>query len=492
MNNVPQFVSALICALLATAASASPPPPAADVCGEVTQTAEAERPSTAAMVRLAKDWIDKINSPDDAAYIRFVKERGPVLLDGPERWLELRGFLRGIQLCGVKSAQPDAVDLWVFDPNADSYFTLSFKSGPTDADNPAFEGIWSTPEVPPGAAKPAKLALPALIEAIHARAASRTADDQFSGAILVARSGRVLFQRAYGLADREHRKPTKLDTQFRFGSMGKMFTAVAIMQLAEKGKIDLDAPIGRYLPGYPNRDIATKVTVAHLLSHTGGTGDIFGPDFDLHKGSLRSTKDYVDLYGSRTPEFAPGSRQSYSNYGFILMGRIVEQVSALHYDEYIKRNIFRPVGMASTGNRPESEVLPRRAIGYMGSGARLKRADDLLPLNGTAAGGGYSTVGDFNRFVQGLTSHRLLSKDTLKKLMDGGVKTTDGEFAAFDFGGTMPDAGRFFGHGGGFPGISGSLQHFLNSGVTMIVLANRDPGTAESIASFAARRLPAR
>ena len=489
MNKVARLTAALILASIAAAAAASPP--AADVCGEVTPTDALQMPSTAAVVRLAKDWVDTINSADDAAYVRFVEERGPVLLDGPERWLELRDFLRGMKLCGVKSAEADAVELWVFDPNFDSYGIWRFKPGATEADKTEFVGGSFTDTVPPGAVRPARLALPALIEAIETRAASRAAKDQFSGAILLAQNGRILFQKAYGLADRARRKPNRLDTQFRFGSMGKMFTAVAIMQLVEKGKIDLEAPIGRYLINYPNQDIATQVTVANLLSHTGGTGDIFGPDFDRRKASLRSTKDYVDLYGSRAPEFVPGSRQSYSNYGFILLGRIVEQVSGLRYDDYIQRNIFKPVGMASTGNRPESEVLPHRAVTYTGSGARLKSADDTLPLNGTAAGGGYATIGDFNRFVRGLTSHRLLRRQTLQKLIDGGVKAADGQFAGFDFGGTMADAGRFIGHGGGAPGMSGSLQHFLNSGVTVIVLANRDPGAAESIAMFAAHRLPA-
>jgi CubicO group peptidase (beta-lactamase class C family) len=396
-----------------------------------------------------------------------------------------------MELCGVKSAKADAVELWVFDPNLDSYGVWRFKPGATAADKTQFMGGSFTDEAPPGAVRPAKLALPALVEAIEARAANRASKDQFSGTILLAQNGRVLFQKAYGLADRERRKPNTVDTQFRFGSMGKMFTAVAIMQLVESGKIDLEAPIGRYLTGYPNPDVATKVTVAHLLSHTGGTGDIFGPDFERQKASLRSTKDYIDLYGSRAPEFTPGSRQSYSNFGFILLGRIVEQVSGLSYDEYIQRNIFTPVGMASTGNRPESEVLPRRAVSYTGSGAKLKSAEDTHPLNGTAAGGGYSTVGDFNRFVAGLTSHRLLRRATLQQLIDGGVKTADGQFAGYDFGETVPDAGRWIGHGGGAPGMSGLLQHFLTSGVTLIVLANRDPPTAESIAMFAARRLPA-
>jgi CubicO group peptidase (beta-lactamase class C family) len=489
MNKVAGLTAALISASIAMPAAASPP--AADLCGEVTPTVGAQQPSTAAVVRLVGDWVDTINSADDAAYVRFVQERGPVLLGGPEQWLELRDFLRGMKLCGVKSAEAGAVELWVFDPNFDSYGTWRFKPGATEADKTAFMGGSHTDEAPPGAARPAKLALPALIEAVEARAASRTAEDRFSGAILLARNGRVMFEKAYGLADRARHRPNRPDTQFRFGSMGKMFTAVAIMQLVERGKIDLEAPIGRYLADYPNRDVATKVTVANLLSHTGGTGDIFGPDFDRRKASLRSTKDYVDLYGGRAPGFVPGSRQSYSNYGFILLGRIVEQVSGLSYDDYIQRNIFKPVGMASTGNRPESENLPRRAVSYMGSGARLKSADATLPLNGTAAGGGYSTVGDFNRFVLGLTSHRLLRRETLQKLIDGGVKMADGQFAGFDFGGTAGDAGRFIGHGGGAPGMSGSLQHFLKSGVTVIVLANRNPGTAESIAMFAARRLPA-
>jgi CubicO group peptidase (beta-lactamase class C family) len=488
MKKVARFTSALIGASIATAAASSPATP---VCGEAAPADASQLPSTAAVVRLAKDWVDKINSTDDAAYVRFVEERGPVLLGGPERWLELRDFLRGMELCRVKSVTADSVEMWVFDPNLDSHGVWRFKPGATEADKTQFIGGSYTDELPPGAVRPAKLALPALIEAIEARAASRAEKDQFSGTILLAQNGRVRFQKAYGLADRERSKPNRLDTQFRFGSMGKMFTAVAILQLAEKGRIDLEAPVGRYLPGYPNQDIAGKVTVANLLSHTGGTGNIFGPDFDRSKASLRSTKDYVDLYGDRAPEFAPGSRQSYSNYGFILLGRIVEQVSGLSYDDYIHQNIFKPAGMASTGNRPESEVLPRRAVSYMGSGARLKSAQDTLPLNGTAAGGGYSTVGDFNRFVRGLTSHRLLRRETLRKLIEGGVKMADGQFAGFDFGETMPDAGRFVGHGGGAPGMSGMLQHFLDSGVTVIVLANRDPPAAECITMFAAHRLPA-
>jgi Beta-lactamase len=121
--------------------------------------------------------------------------------------------------------------------------------------------------------------------------------DRFSGAVLVAKEGEVLFSKAYGLADREQRIPNTLQTRFRIGSMNKMFTAVAILQLVEAGKVDLTAPLGTYLT-YPNREVATEVTIHHLLTHTGGTGDIFGPEFEAHREELRTLADYVELYGS--------------------------------------------------------------------------------------------------------------------------------------------------------------------------------------------------
>lgn len=489
MTRIALLSSALV--WVSIAAGATAPARAAGMCGGVTPAESSQRPSAAAVTGLAKDWVATVNSAaDDAAYLRFVEERGPLLGEGMDP-LAFRDFLRGMEVCGVKSVEADAVEMWVFDPNMDTYGVWRFKTGPAEGDKIRFLGGSFTDELPPGAVPPPNLAVPALIKAVDELAARRAAKGEFSGAILVAQRGRVMFQKAYGLADRALGTPNRLDTQFRFGSMGKMFTAVAVMQLVQQGKIDLQAPVGRYLTNYPNQDIATKVTVAHLLSHTGGTGNIFGPEFNLHKASLRRAKDYVDLFGARAPEFAPGSRQEYSNYGFILLGRIVEEVSGLGYDDYIQRNIFTPLAMSSTGNRPESEKLPRRAVSYTGSGPRLKSAADTLPLNGTPAGGGYATIGDFNRFMNGLTSHRLLRRETLQQLIEGGVKMENGELARFDFGEVAPGAGRWIGHSGGAPGMSGTLEHFLGNGVTLIVLSNRDPRNSQGIATFVEHRLPA-
>lgn len=477
-------------ALAAALAQAEPnlAPQAPAACTPAQPPAGGQSPAVASAVSLVRDWLDAMDKADDAAFVRFVQDRGPTLPGGPDDWLRMRTALRGMRFCGVKSADADTVAMWVFDPNFDSFAIADFKLPAGASGKLGGQGLRLTGDVPPGFSWP-RLSAPALVQAIDQRLAREALDDRFSGAALIARNGQILFQQAYGLADREAHTANDLNTQFRFGSMGKMFTMVAIMQLVQDGKIDPAAPISRYLPDYPNQDVATKVTVANLLTHTGGTGDIFGPDFAAHKASLRDLKDYVDLYGKRPLEFAPGSRVAYSNYGFILLGRIVEAVSGLSYDAYLQRNIFDPAGMASTGNQPESTVLPHRAAGYMGPPGQLRRADDTLPVRGTSAGGGYSTVGDFNRFAEALAAHKLLRAETLRQLMDGGVKTSDGQFVRYDFGGTI-GTDRYFGHGGGAPGMNGALYHFVDSGYTVVVLANRDPPVADGLANFVVHRLP--
>ena len=311
---------------------------------------------------MSEAWFQASKTANDADFINLINHQGPKIPGGPAEWLEMRSFLSNLQLCGVKDVDNNNLYIWVYDQNADSFAVTQFKLNATISEKPDFVGAFLTDEAPPGYVRPEPLTSRGLVKAVQERVAGKTAKDQFSGAVLISHSGRILLQKAYGLADRANHKPNTLDTQFRFGSMGKMFTTVAIMQLVQDNKIDLNAPIGRYLTSYPNPDVATKVTVAHLLTHTGGTGDIFGPEFNKRKGSLRSLKDYVSLYGSRALNFDPGSRASYSNYGFILLGRIVETVSGLSYDEYTRQYVFAPARMTSTGNDPESSVLPRRAV----------------------------------------------------------------------------------------------------------------------------------
>jgi len=272
-----------------------------------------------------------------------------------------------------------------------------------------------------------------------------------------------------------------------------MFTAVSILQLVQAGKISLSDPVGKYLTDYPNKDIATKVTLQQLLTHTGGTGDFFGPQFEAHRLELKTLQDYIKLYGERAPEFEPGSRWEYSNYGFLMLGVIVERVSGKNYYDYVSENIYKPAGMASTGSLPEDQVVAERSVGYtQGDGNKLQPNADTLPYRGTSAGGGYCTVEDFLRFANALSNHKLLNAQYTELLTTGKIDTPRGDKYAFGFmdngAGT---AMRHFGHGGGAPGMNGDLQIFPQSGYVVVVLSNLDPPAASRISDFIVNRLPA-
>jgi CubicO group peptidase (beta-lactamase class C family) len=288
-----------------------------------------------------------------------------------------------------------------------------------------------------------------------------TAADRFSGAVLVAKDGEGLFLGAYGLGDRELQIPNTLETRFRIGSMNKMFTAVAVLQLVEADQVELTAPLGTYLTDYPNHEVAERVTIHHLLTHTGGTGDIFGLEFDAHREELRTLGDYVELYGGRGLEFEPGTRWAYSNYGFILLGAAIEAVTGQSYYDFVNRHIYEPGLMTRTGSLPEERSVPDRAIGYMDpSGVTDWRPNtDTLPYRGTSAGGGYATVEDFARFAEALLNHELLSPESTELLITGKEEIGPGVEYAYGFADRRDAEGnRSVGHAGGAPGMNGDLR----------------------------------
>ena len=327
-------------------------------------------------------------------------------------------------------------------------------------------------------------ALAALID----RAENRLAADEFSGAALVARNGDVLLERAWGLAVREAATPNSTETKFRIGSMNKMFTSVATLQLVEAGELALDEPIGTYLPDYPSEAVRSKVTIRHLLSHTGGTGDIFGPQFDARRLELREHGDYVDLYGTRGPLFEPGSRFEYSNYGFVLLGAVIEAVTGRSYYDVVRENVFRRAGMTHTDSLPESQPVPDRSSGYtrQSPAGRWLPNTDTLPSRGTSAGGGYSTVGDLMRFGEALRLGKLISAASLTEA------TRPQSAEPYGFGLQIRGEGalRSYGHGGGAPGMNGELRVFPKLGYVVAGLSNLDPPAASNLVDFFAVRMP--
>ena len=441
-------------------------------------------------LRLFRAWLAAFNSGDPTRYWRFLARnfpsRAPVfLLD-----MGFRDGTGGFVLRKLERVSATRVSGWVQERDSDQFgrFVLT-----VSASRPRKILTLELVAIP----RPAAFPIPRLTEGeaiagVEALLRKRTAADHFSGAALVAKDGEVRFSRAYGLADRERGIANTIETQFRIGSMNKMFTAVATLQLVEGGKLALDDTVGKHLPGYPNADVASKVTVRHLLTHTGGTGDIFGPEFDRDRLTLREHGDYVKLYGSRPPRFEPGSRFEYSNYGFVLLGALIEAVSGESYYDYVRENVFRAAGMTSTDSLPESEDVPNRSIGYMRFGARSWQPNTgWLPWRGTAAGGGYSTVGDFARFADALMSHELLSPASTELLLAGKVDLGYGVRYAFGFMDFRDkDGSGWVGHGGGAPGMNGELRIYATSGYVVVVLANVDPPAAQRISDYLDPRLP--
>jgi CubicO group peptidase (beta-lactamase class C family) len=308
--------------------------------------------------------------------------------------------------------------------------------------------------------------------------------------VLVARDGRTLFEGAYGLADRERRVPNTPLTQFRVGSMYKMVTAVATLQLVQAGTLRLDAPLGTYLPDYPNAEVASKVTPHHLLTHTGGTGDIFGPQFTAHRTELRTTGDYLRLYGTRGLQFAPGAQHVYSNYGFLLLGALVERVGGTSYDDHVAARVLAPAGMTATGTAPEDSLVPGRSVGYtrQASGALVSNAP-TLPYRGTPAGAGTPPWGTraLRRRGSGAPTPGLGAHGAAPLRQGHGRR---GLQYAYGFIDRVVFGRRVVGHGGGAAGMNGELAFEPNGGYVVVVLSNLDPPAAGQVAASILNRLP--
>jgi D-alanyl-D-alanine carboxypeptidase len=339
--------------------------------------------------------------------------------------------------------------------------------------------------------------------ALEQRLLEQAAKDEFSGVVLVARDGKPIFQRAIGLADREQGIPNQLETKFRIGSMNKMFTAVSILQLVQAGKLSLGDPLGKWLKDYPNADVAKQVTIEHLLTHTGGTGDIFGPEYEEHRGELRTHADFVKLLGQRGLAFPPGTQWAYSNYGFVLLGAVIEKVTGKIYYDYVAQNVYAPAGMKNSGSFPEEQKVPLRSLGYTrfrspgvpaSPGAKWFSNAATLGYRGTAAGGGYSTVGDLLAFAQALEQHRLLDAEHTELLTTVKPGPAANANYAYGFSDQTTFGVRCIGHGGGAPGMNSDLlicyPPGAQSAFVIVTLGNLDPPIANRFTQFVQARLP--
>lgn len=332
-------------------------------------------------------------------------------------------------------------------------------------DDPALYAAWPRTGAP--RAEIARLARAALDQLV------RTTD--FSGCLSINDGQGTFFDECRGLADRTFGTKVDQQTKFHIGSMNKMFTAVAIAQLVESGRLKWDTTLAEVVPEYPDQAAAAKITVWQLLRHTAGLGDFFVPEFFQNREKFINPADYLDLLARQPKVSEPGADWNYSNAGYILAGRIVEKVSGQNYFDYIQRHVFAPAGMTASGFDSQEDVTPGLATGYFKDGAfatSWKANWMTLPFKGSPAGGGYSTNGDLLRFASALRSGKLVKDATVQKMFTDGVPVGPGTYAA-GFGERLSHGRHIRGHAGGAPGMNANLAIVWETGGAVAVTSNQ-------------------
>jgi CubicO group peptidase (beta-lactamase class C family) len=312
------------------------------------------------------------------------------------------------------------------------------------------------------------------------------AEDSFSGAVLVAKDGQTIFQKAVGFANKETRLPNKIATKFNLGSINKSFTSVAIAQLAQKGKLQYSDTIDRHLPDYPNKAVAEKVTIHQLLTHSSGLGDYLN---NATLAQVKTLEDLLPLFVDQPLLFAPGEKQQYSNSGYVVLGLIIEKLSGQSYYNYVKENIFKPAGMTMTDSYELNQKVDDLAVGYTsmsreGPQAGPRRANtSTLAGKGSSAGGGYSTVEDMLKFTNALVANKLLTPEFTEIVFTGGgPKKPAGPGGGYGFMQNQMNGVRIVGNGGGGPGVNAMFRIYFGRGYVVVVLSNYDPPSAQAIA----------
>jgi CubicO group peptidase (beta-lactamase class C family) len=299
----------------------------------------------------------------------------------------------------------------------------------------------------------------------------------FQGAVLVARNGKVLLSKGYGLADRDKNIPNTPHTKFRLGSVTKQFTAMAILILQAQSKLNVQDPICRYIEDCP---AAWKdITIHHLLTHTSGIPDFTNfPGYLATRATPSSPEQTIARFKDKPLNFPPGEQWKYSNSGYIVLGYIIEQVSGQSYEAFLQQNIFEPLQMKDTGYDHNDGSL---AIGYTGTWrTEADYIDMTIPY---AAGGLYSTVEDLYRWDQALYTEQLVPKDLLDLMFTPHAKTSDPGLS-YGYGwdvGKMNNH-KAVGHGGGIEGFATGIRRYTDDKVTIIVLSNRDTTNVSRIA----------
>jgi CubicO group peptidase (beta-lactamase class C family) len=287
--------------------------------------------------------------------------------------------------------------------------------------------------------------------------------------LAVIKDGQNILAKGYGIANVEHQVPVKPETIFQSGSVGKQFTATAVMMLVEEGKISLDDSINKYFTDAP--ESWKEITVHHLLTHTAGTTD-YPRDFDFRRDY---TEDELLKRAASIPlAFQPGEKWSYSNLGYVMLGILVGKVTGKFYGDFIRDRIFRPLGMNTARIISEADIVQNRAAGYRLANGDLKNQQWVSPaLNTTGDGSLYLTALDMVKWDAALYGEKILKKSSLVKMWTA-VKLNNGKTHPYGFGWSLGEMrGRhIIEHGGAWQGFKSYIARYIDDKLTVVVFAN--------------------
>lgn len=289
---------------------------------------------------------------------------------------------------------------------------------------------------------------------------------------LVARNGQVIYRKAFGMANVELDVPMQIDNVFRIGSISKQFTAVAILQLMEQGKLDVKDDIKKYIPDYPTHGYS--ITIEHLLTHTAGTKSYTDmKDFMERMRKDVTPAEMIDHFKGEPMEFAPGTKWNYNNSAYFLLGYIIEKLSGKTYPQYVEENFFKPLGMASSLYGDDAKIVKKRAGAYAKANNGVENAAYLSMTQPYAAGSLQSTVDDLFKWHKALHSYKLLKKETLEKAFVK-YKLSSGKETNYGYGWFL---GQIMGsptieHGGGINGFLTMSIYLPREDVFVAVFSN--------------------
>ena len=302
-------------------------------------------------------------------------------------------------------------------------------------------------------------------------------------AVVVRHEGKVVLLEGYGIANLEHGVPVTPQTVFQSGSMGKQFTAMAVIMLVEEGKLSLDDRVSKHL-SVPSK--WSRITVRHLLTHTSGLGD-YPEDFSLQKNYTED--ELLKMVAAQPLGFAPGEKWNYSNLGYVTLGILIHKVTGAFYGEFLEKRIFGPLGMKNTRIINEADIIPNRAAGYELKNGSLKNQEWVAPtLNTTADGSLYLTAEDMAKWDEALETKQLISAAGFEKMWTPAT-LNDGSEAEYGFGwniGKNQAGHRLLEHGGAWQGFATYIGRHPDDHLSVAVFCNRAGASASHIANVVA------